>query len=275
MTKDEIVRNLEIAHEGAVIARGLESDVIADRARQERDNYGLKGLIETPFFPDERPRYTQPQFDALTDEEKEQRIDEGFQYRQKRRLADGIKDLSSKFDENTKDSPLTNIANAKEIVENASESNRALLESYAPMARYNQYIKELSDPDTKLSIEDEGELKKIASVTASKKQRDVLKGYSESLREIGAKLAGYLPSEIVSEDELKAGVEELKERTSKMLKSRFGEDYEAKATTAVREALRSLVSSGNPDKEKMAASLYLRAEKGYGLGSQDFVKRYT
>src|SRR3989344_3509466 len=185
MAKDETLKNLEIAHEGEVIARGLESDVVADRARQERDNYGLKGLIETPFFPDGRPRYTQPQFDALTDDEKEQRREEGFQYRQKRRLADGIKDLSSKFDENTKDSPLANIANAKEIVENASESDRTLLESYAPMARYSQLIKELSDPNTKLSIEDEGELKKIASATASKKQRDALKGYSESLRKIG------------------------------------------------------------------------------------------
>ncbi len=275
MTKEEVIKSLEIAHEGAVIAKGLDSEVSADRARTERDNYGLKGLLETPFYADGRPRYTQAQYNVLTDQEKEQRINEGFQFRQGRGQADGIKGLASKLDEVTDEKGLLKIANVKQVIENVKDDERSLVESYAPIARYDQLIQDLSDPKKKVSAQDEEEMKKLASAAASRKQLDALKGYSESLRETGAKLAGYLPSDEVSRDELKAGAEDLRKRIAKNVEAKFGADYKIQVANAVRGAMSSLVKSGNPDKERLAANLYLKSEKGYEVGNQDFSTKYT
>lgn len=274
--RKEVFDALDKVHEGLVIAQGMESSGdTKKRAEQERDRYGLHSLLNDPFHEDRSPRFTQDRFNQLSDEDKRNKIEQAHAYRQNISLSNAIETTSRHLDDVIKDDKgayvpsLTKLANVKEVIENSPEDSREMLTAYAPAVTYSRLAKKLKDGKA-LSTEEQDNLKKAASASAYRKQYKSLAGKPEQLRKLGAELAALAPSEEATKEELIDGADGIRKEIEAEMKTRYGDDYEAKVSKGVGESFRKMIKSGDAKKQNAAMSLLYMSERGYGLDERDF-----
>ncbi len=276
--RKEVYALLDRVHDGRVIAQGLESSGETKlRALQERDKYGLDGLLRDEF-KDGKPRYTNAELEQLSEDEVRAKIEEGFAYRQRLALSRAITTTAKNLDaiigrNSSYDHSLTKIANLQKVIDEAPEDSQPLVRDYSQVIA-SQNIADKIKKGTAISKEEQEEVKKIVSAAASKKQYDALAWAPEDLRKLGAQLAGISPSEELTREELDAGAEELNREIRKQLERKYGKDYESKVLQTVGTVIKKMIDSGNPEKQQLAMNLLYKVERGYELGNQDFAEAF-
>ena len=166
------------------------------------------------------------------------------------------------------------LADREEIIQSAPESDREILAQYAPIVGLEKLAKDITDGKP-IPEKAESQLKEMASQAAAQKQYNVLAGFSERTRKLGAQLASVVQSEKISKDELNVGAAKLIEERTKAVKNKFGPDYEDKIVQGVGKAIKLMLDSGDRKKQEAAVSALYFAEKGYSLGERDFAEEFS
>jgi hypothetical protein len=278
MARDEILANLDRVDLVEIIRKGLESATSSERAVQERDNYGKDSAINDSYHPDGRAFYTEEEFNRLSEEQKKQAIEFGFNFRQQKSLEDAVKNFSTNPDDALKEgnrysSKLVDIAYQEAIIQEAADDKKELINASKPYSNFAKIVKDI-EAGKPIPLSEE-EQEKVAGIAATKKMYDHLAGYSEKLRELGSKYAGFVAGTKKDKEDIKAGVKELRDRSKEDLKTRYGDDFEEKISEAVAGSLTNLIRSSDAKKEQTALNLYLSAFNGYSIGERDFNKVYT
>jgi len=276
-TKEGILNLIETADRGAIISKGLDSDVdeITSRAQTEKTSYSLKGLTQDPFDSNGTPRYTVDAFNALSEEDKEKKIDEGLAWRQSNSARNAVNALAHNLESVLKegdiyDPKLVDIAGTEPVVKSADASQRELLQAYGQydaLRRLHEKIQNNEPPEIP-----EAELIKIVSASEYKTQFDYLRsqGYNDKLADLGGKLAMLAPSEEPSNEKLLRGIRKRRVDEERDLKNKHGDDYREKVAEAVGQSIEKMATSGDTTKEQLAIALFYDAHRGYAPGEREF-----
>ena len=272
--RNDLLSKLGLVDRGAVIQKGKDSTAVAQRADFEEEAYGLDSLLHAPYKPNNgNPRYTDNEFNALDDDDQDQKIKEGFNFRLITSLKDAVSMLSRNTDDVLKDGgnyhpELANVSG--EAVEHADRADRKVLGRHAIFNTYRRIVDNLiARRDIELSEENEI---KIASEAAYKMQYDHFKslGYTDRDANASAKLAIIAPSEEIPYSYLLAGAIRMRDKAERGLQRAYGNNYQEVAAQAVGKTIEKLVNSGDSNKEKKATDLFYRAHRDKSIGERDF-----
>ncbi len=276
-TLEGILGKIELVDRAQIIESGLQSATHNKKAGEERDKYATEGLTKDAYNPDGSPRYTPDAFGRLTEDEKKQKISEGYAFRQGKSLIDSIKVFAGNTDETLKDGDkyskkLVDIAYEEIIMNSADDKDKPVIFDSRMYSTYKSIAKDL-DAGKPMTPELKENLKQVAYAGAAKKKYDELKDYPEELRQLGSKVAVPVDSEITPEH-YKTGIKELIGKEKKNLVNKYGDEFEGKIAESVGKTLVTLVKSSKPEKEQAAIKLLYKANKGYGIGERDFKEVY-
>ena len=281
--RKSVIEHLEDVERAIAIAKGLKVQGDKDinlRAQKEHRDYGISGATTEPTVDENgvegSPRYTQDQFNALTEEDQRQKIDEGFNWKQGRRMAlakRGIREHLEEIvgSEGKVDTKLTGIIDQKDVLANIDANDTELVQKYTQYKSSKDLEKSIQD-NKPIDPKVEDQLKKLESAARAQKGYDnvMAAGLGEQLAQSAAKLAQLSNGEGLSREDLLKGAKRIKKESERKLIEFAGRDYEEKAVVVVYKALRKMVTSGDPEDEDKAAQLYFAAQKGYGLGERSF-----
>jgi hypothetical protein len=276
--RDGILNKLDLVDNAAIISKGLESQVYNERANTEKDNYARDSIFNDAFNPDGSPRMTEDVFNGLREEEQNQLVEGAYNFRQRKSLADAVKDFSENPGDALRENDnysnkLVDIAYSKEVIDNAEDDKRKVLTDSFQYSQFVQIIKDLEagkpmDPELKQQID------KLASDGASKAMYNHMDGYSEELRKLAAQYAALVPGEI-TDDMRMDGTKKRRDDEKTDLEKMYGNDFETRIAEAVGGSLTSLVKSSDPKKEQVAVGLMYKAFREHDLGERDFKDVYN
>lgn len=276
---EEAMKRLLLFDEAQVIAKGLESDIYNKKADEKKEKAALDALFNDSYYEDGSPRYTKPEYDALAENQQNEARELAFSTRSRgKTLADVVNTLAKETDKVIGDkSKLVNVAldvaSNEEAVSSIPKNERAIFEDYVNYSQIDRIVKDL-ESGRKIDPKQEQDIIKLAQSGAYKLQYDAFKkmGYREDLAELAGKLA-MIGTGNTKEEQI-AGAKKLRDNAEKDLGKKYGRNYKNKVADVIANTIREMADSSDAKKEKIAASLFYKAHKGYALGERDFKEAF-
>ncbi len=279
-----LLSELEMVDEGLILARAKESPAKAKDADKKFTEYGRDALLNDPL-ENGSPRYTEEQFNALSEEDQKNKADEGARYRVTRKREDAVRTLAKDPDKVLKrdgnyDSKLVNIANTKDIMERVDNPDeRKLLEDHSRYIDRENAVKRVKDgklPEG-MSKEDMNKLAANASYERAYASRKKA-GATDKEADMAGKLARPAPSEDIFSDANKPylvkAISKMRDETEAGIKRTYGDNYREKIAEIAGKRIATMAKSGDPEEEGKALNLLYNAANGYSIGERSYSEAF-
>lgn len=281
--RKNLLKILSVADDGMILKEALKSNVLKNnqKAQGKSIDYSKEGLLKDKDPHTGKPRLTQTEFDALTPEERDNRLGAEHSLRIGRYLTDGINTLASnpdvlRNDEGKYDSKLLKIANSKEIIENSDPKDQEKIMKYASVVRYASIVDDIKNKRPIMNGDDSELVTKVAvAVVQHETLEKILKmGYTRELAEAYSSRAQPSSSEKLGADRLIKGAQRLHEKAKKTFVTEEGEKGEERVAESIGKTLIKMAKSFDNEQERYSIGLYHKAFAGHSLGERSFDEKY-